>query len=95
LRLEVAFVARNAKCAMWLDSESPAPTHAAVSHFFDFAEALAPSLNRYALTLKSPPEALDASWITKIALPLPAARSIATRRSTAARVMNPPLCVDR
>lgn len=70
-------------------------THAAVSHFFDFAEALAPSLNRYALTLKSPPDALDASWITKTALPLPAARSIATRRSTAARVMNPPLCVDR
>ena len=55
----------------------------------------APSLNRYALTLKSPAGAADASWTTKTARPRFVTLSIDVKRSIAARVAKPPLCVER
>lgn len=65
------------------------------SHRPSLAASRAPSASLYALTLKSPPFDREASWMTRIALPRPAAFSTAERSSIDTRVAKPPLWVER
>ena len=70
-------------------------TYEVVSHLPDFAASLAPSLNLYPLSFNSPAEGVEASWTSRIALPLLVTFSTEFSSSIAARVAKPPLCVDK